>query len=910
VDEALHRLGTEVEAGLPTDEVEKRLAQFGPNAIQEAPGKPWYSILIEQFTSIMVVILMVAAAISYLIGDVKDTLVILAIVVLNAGLGFFQEHKAEKAIAALKQLSVPRVRVRRDGRIQEIPADALVPGDIVFLEMGGRVPADARLVDVANLRVEEAPLTGESVPVEKNVGPMDTATSLADRRNMVFMGTTVTYGRATAAVTGTGMSTQLGKIARMIQSVESEPTPLQRRLDSLGRTLAMAALAIVAVVFVAGLLRGIALETMLLTAISLAVAAVPEGLPAVITIALALGAQRMVRRHALIRKLPAVETLGSTTVICSDKTGTLTQNQMTVTVLETAARTLEVTGTGYVPAGQFVEREPSVRSRTSSNNGSPSGHNEDRGNTQVDPLADGRMLELLRAGALCNDAHLNQDGDGRWQIVGDPTEAALVVVAHKAGLTSTEMSAAYPRVDEVPFTSERKRMTTLHRTGDGELVAYSKGAVDSLLQVCSWVRDGDDLVPLTAARREAIERRNDTLADQGLRVLGVASLALGDSRDAPSADRIEREMVFLGMVGMIDPPRTEVAAAVERCRAAGIRPVMITGDHPLTARAIGAALGMVEPGDRLVTGVELEALDAAGLAGMVDSVAVYARVSPEHKLKIVDALQQKHHIVAMTGDGVNDAPALKKADIGVAMGITGTDVSKEAADMVLLDDNFTTIVSAVEEGRVLYDNIRKFMRYLLSTNAGEIVTMFVAILAGMPLPLLPIQILWVNLVTDGLPAIALGFEKGEPGVMRRKPRDSRESVFAGNLGAHVLRMGLLIGLGTLAVMGWALFQGRTVEEARTMAFTTLALFQLWHVMALRSETQLLPQIGLFSNPLLFWAVAVTVALQILVIYIPPMQVIFYTVPLSLGDLALCIGVSSLGYFVVEAQKLLGQHRSR
>jgi P-type Ca2+ transporter type 2C len=891
-----------------TGEAERRLAQFGPNAIQEAPGKRWVSILIEQFTSVMVVILIVAAAISYLIGDLKDTLVILAIVVLNAGLGFFQEHKAEKAIAALKQLSVPRVRVRRDGRIQEMPADSLVPGDIVFLEMGGRVPADARLVDIANLRVEEAPLTGESVPVEKSIRLLPAETSLADRRNMVFMGTTVTYGRATAVVTGTGMGTQLGNIARMIQSVESEPTPLQRRLDSLGRTLALAALAIVAVVFVAGLLRGIALEMMLLTAISLAVAAVPEGLPAVITIALALGAQRMVRRNALIRKLPAVETLGSVTTICSDKTGTLTQNQMTVTVLETASCTLEVTGTGYVPSGQFVERGSAAGPAAEPGNGSAAAGPVAGGPAAVGPLTDGRVLEMLRAGALCNDAHLNQDGEGRWQIVGDPTEAALVVVAHKAGLTSADLAAGYPRLDEVPFTSERKRMTTLHRTPDGELVAYSKGAVDSLLKVCSWTRDGDDLVPLTPARREAIERRNDALADEGLRVLGVAYLPLGNGKTPPPAEETEQEMVFLGMMGMIDPPRPEVAAAVKRCWEAGIRPVMITGDHPLTARAVGSALGMVGPSDKLVTGADLEALDAAGLAGMVDHVPVYARVSPEHKLKIVDALQQKHQVVAMTGDGVNDAPALKKADIGVAMGITGTDVSKEAADMVLLDDNFATIVSAVEEGRVLYDNIRKFIRYLLSTNAGEIVTMFVAIIIGMPLPLLPIQILWVNLVTDGLPAIALGFEKGEPGVMRRRPRDSRESVFAGDLGAHVIRMGLLIGLGTLAVMAWALSEGRSLEEARTMAFTVLALFQLWHVLALRSETQLLPQIGLLSNPLLFWAVTLTFLLQVAVIYLPPLQVIFYTAPLSLGDLAVCISVSSLGYFVVEAQKLWAQSR--
>ncbi|MHB1161359.1 MAG: cation-translocating P-type ATPase [Chloroflexota bacterium] len=904
----LRRLGTDQASGLSADEADRRLAEFGPNAIREAHGKSWVSILAEQFTSLMVVILIVAAVISFLVGDVKDTAVILAIVVLNAGLGFFQEYRAEKAIAALKKLAVPRVKVRRDGRVQEQSADSLVPGDIVFLEMGSRVPADGRVLEVANLRIEEAPLTGESVPVDKGVGLLAADTPLADQRNMVFMGTTVTYGRATAVVTGTGMGTQLGRIARMIQSVESEPTPLQRRLDSLGRTLAAAALAIVAIVFVAGLLRGISLELMLLTAISLAVAAVPEGLPAVITIALALGAQRMVRRHALIRKLPAVETLGSVTAICSDKTGTLTQNQMTVTVLESGSRALEVTGTGCEPTGSFVERNPIPQHQSAPRNGTGASQHGAGSAAVVDPCADRQMLELLRAGSLCNDAHLEQDPEGQWRIVGDPTEAALVVVARKAGLDSADLAAAYRRVDEIPFTSERKRMTTLHRAPDGELVAYSKGAVDSLLQVCAWQRVGDELVPLTAERRAAVERRNDALADRGLRVLGVAYLPLGTPRRTPTEDEIEREMVFLGMVGMIDPPRPEVAVAVEKCRAAGIRPVMITGDHPLTARAIGSELGMVGPGDRMVTGAELEAMGGAGLAEIVDQVAVYARVSPEHKLKIVDALQQKHQVVAMTGDGVNDAPALKKADIGVAMGITGTDVSKEAADMVLLDDNFATIVSAVEEGRVLYDNIRKFIRYLLTTNVGEIITMFVAILVGMPLPVVPIQILWINLVTDGLPAIALGFEKGEPGVMKRKPRDSRESVFAGDLGGHVLRMGTVIGLGTLAVMAWALWQGRPEEEARTMAFTTLALFQLWHVMALRSETQLLPQVGLFSNPLLLWAVVVTFVLQLAVVYLPPLQAIFDTVPLSLGELALCVGVSSLGYSLVEAQKLLSRSR--
>jgi Ca2+-transporting ATPase len=899
-DAVLQQLGTSLEHGLSSDEAARRLAEFGPNAIQEAPARRRLAILVEQFTSLMVVILIVAAVVSFFIGDVQDAVVILAIVALNAALGFVQEYRAERAVAALKRLAVPQVRVRRDGHVRELSAETLVPGDIIFLEMGSRVPADARLVEVANLRVEQAALTGESVPGEKATGPLEADLAPADQRNMVFMGTTVTYGRATAVVAVTGMATQLGRIAELIQTVVSEPTPLQRRLDALGRTLAAAVLAIVVVVFVAGLLRGMDLELMVLTAISLAVAAVPEGLPAVITIALALGAQRMVRRNALIRKLPAVETLGSVTTICTDKTGTLTQNQMTVTILETGIRTVAVTGQGYEPVGQFIEMTNDHRPATTV---------EDRssfvvGRSSVDVCADEHLCELLRAGALCNDALLEQDEDGRWRIVGDPTEGALVVAAAKAGFQQAELVADYPRTAEIPFTSERKRMTTLHHTPEGQIVAYSKGAVDRVIEVCSQVRDGDQIAPLTSERREVILHANDRLAERGLRILGLAYRQFDSLDQALAAAEIERKLVFLGLAGMIDPPRPEAASAVEHCQTAGIRPVMITGDHPLTARATGLALGILGQDDRVVTGAELEGMDATDLAESVGQVGIYARVSPEHKLKIVEALQHKQQVVAMTGDGVNDAPALKKADIGVAMGITGTDVSKEAADMILLDDNFASIVAAVEEGRTIYDNVRKFIRYLLSTNAGEILTMFFAILADLPLPVLPIQILWINLVTDGLPAVALGFEPGEPEVMERPPRDPHESVFARGLGGHILRVGLLIALGTLAVMVWALGQGRSEVEARTMTFMTLALFQVWHVLAIRSESQLLIRAGLFSNPQVLGAVVLTFVLQLAVTYLPPLQAIFKTVSLTGAELAACIAVSSLGFFLVEAQKLV------
>ena len=888
-EEVLSLLSSDPEAGLDPAEAQRRLAEYGPNELVERGLKSPWLILWEQLTGLMVVILIVAAVVSGALGDWKDAIAILAIVVLNAVLGFSQEFRAEKAMAALKQLAVPLVKVRRDGHVMEISARELVPGDVVLLEAGALVPADGRLLESVNLRVEESALTGESEPVEKHVRVLDRPElAVGDRVNMVYMGTVVTYGRGVAVITATGMDTELGRIAELIQTVEREPTPLQRRLEQLGRGLAIAALLIVAVVFVLGLLRGEDWQLMLLTAISMAVAAVPEGLPAVVTIALALGAQRMLKRQALIRKLPAVETLGSVTVVCSDKTGTLTENRMTVTVLDVLGETQQVEtllrkGVPVADAELLPGQRPPVRS----------------------------LGLLAKAAALCNDASLEPTPEGGYRAVGDPTEGALVVAAAELGLVKGELDQRWPRVGEVPFTSERKRMTTVHRVGVtadqtdapwccGSYVAFGKGAVDSLLEISNRVWSGDEDIPLTDEMRARIVAANDGLAGQGQRVLGVAFRPFDEQPDEAQEAELEREMTFIGLVGMIDPPRPEVREAVGTAKSAGIRPVMITGDHPLTARQIAWELDIATDGQPL-TGRDLAQMSAGDLEDVVDQVAVYARVSPEHKLKIVQALQDRGQIVAMTGDGVNDAPALKKADIGVAMGITGTDVSKEAADMVLLDDNFATIVAAVREGRTIYDNIRKFIKYTLTSNAGEIWVMLLAPLAGMPLPLLPLQILWINLVTDGLPGLALGVEPPERDTMRRPPYQPQENIFGRGLGRHVLWVGLLMGLVSLAMGYWTWRTGW--DNWQTMLFTTLTLSQMGHALAVRSGESLF-KVGLLSNKALLGAVLLTFVLQMAVVYVPFLQNLFKTDALALGELILSLVLSTVVFWGVEVEKWL------
>jgi Ca2+-transporting ATPase len=890
IENILMELSTSAKEGLPAIEAKNRLERFGPNELIERGLKSSWLILWEQVSAIMVVILIVAALISALLGDYKDAIAIMAIVVLNAILGFTQEYRAEKAMAALKKLAVPSVKVRRNRSVMEISAQELVPGDILLLEAGNAVPADARILQSANLRVQEAALTGESEPVEKTDRALVGDLPLGDRRNMVYMGTVVTYGRGHAVVTETGMTTELGNIAEMIQTVEREPTPLQRRLEQLGRGLAIASLVIVGIVFILGLLRGEDVRLMFLTAISMAVAAIPEGLPAVVTIALALGAQRMLKRQSLIRKLPAVETLGSVDVICSDKTGTLTENRMTVTTLDVMGETQSIDallrkGVPVLDAELAASGQPQVRS----------------------------LGLLLKASVLCNDSLLEkkQDNGDYFRALGDPTEGALVVAAAQLGMLKADLEIRWPRVAEVPFTSERKRMTTVHQVKvlpdqtdapwrDAPYVAFGKGSVDGLLEITTQVWAGDQAVPLTDELHQRILKTNDSLAQDGRRVLGVVFRPLDLMPEKVDEKALEQDVTFIGLIGMIDPPRPEVKEAVQTCKSAGIRPIMITGDHPLTAQSIAKELGILNENGCVITGHELENLPDNQLDDLVDTTSVYARVSPEHKLRIVQALQQNGHIVAMTGDGVNDAPALKKADIGVAMGITGTDVSKEAADMVLLDDNFATIVAAVKEGRTIYDNIRKFIKYTMASNAGEIWVMLLAPFLGMPLPLLPLQILWVNLVTDGLPGLALSIEPSEPGTMHRKPFHPNENIFGRGMGRHILWVGLLMGLVSLSLGYWAWSTGHA--NWQTMVFTTLTLSQMGNALAVRSGRESIFKLGLFSNSALLGAVLLTFGLQMAVIYLPVLQNIFKTAALSPVDLMISLVLSTVVFWGVELEK--------
>jgi Ca2+-transporting ATPase len=855
-------------------------------------------------TNVMTVILIVAAIISFFLGDLLDAGVILAIVILNAALGFSQEYKAERSMAALKQLAVPIVKVRREGQVKEISSRNLIPGDIVLLETGNKVPADGRLLESANLRLEEAALTGESEAVEKDARLIyQTEETLGDRRNMVYLGTAVSYGHGLVVVTETGMQTELGHIANLIQTVEQEPTPLQQRLNRLGIVLAAVALIIVSVIFGLGLLRGDALDEIFLTAVSLAVAAVPEGLAAVVTVALSLGAQRMLQRHALIRKLPAVETLGSVTVICSDKTGTLTQNKMTVTVLDIANQRVDLTekveGGGLNLSG--------IQGQTSA------------------PDLD----LLLIGGTLCNDAILQTDPHkpSAYQVVGDSTEGALLLAAATFGLLKSEMDRTFPRVAELPFESERKRMTTVHRRPqsanevparlaqvwarrprpDAPYVAFTKGALDGLLEIATQVWVEGRLEPLDDAWRQRVLAAHDQLAQNGMRILGVGLRTLEAVPAKPSPKDLERELILLGLLGLIDPPRPEVKDAIATCRLAGIRPVMITGDHPLTARYIAGELG-ISQNDRFLTGQELDRLSIEKLAELANEVGVFARVAPEHKLNLVQIYQDQGQIVAMTGDGVNDAPALKKADIGVAMGITGTDVAKEAADMVLLDDNFATIVAAVEEGRTIFDNIRKFIAYLLSCNSSELGVMLLGPLLGMPLPLLPLQILWMNLVTDGLPALALSVEAAERNIMRRPPHSTTGTVFSRDMVRMIINMGLVL---TVVALGVGYFYWQAGRPSwQTMIFTTLVLSQVFLALAVRSERDSLFTIGLGSNRAMLGAVLSTFLLQLAVIYVPWLQPILGTTALSAWDLALSLGLSTIVFWVSEVDKFIKRRRER
>jgi Ca2+-transporting ATPase len=893
IADVVRELRTDPEAGLTGAEAASRLRASGLNELPEGPPLRPGRIFLSQFASTMVAVLLAAAAVSALLGDRVDTVAIVAIVLLNALLGFTQEYRAEKAMAALSRLAAPVVKVRRDGGVRVIPARELVPGDILLLETGDRVPADARLVEGHSLRTDESPLTGESVPVEKTPDPLtDPDLPIGDRRNSLYLGTIVVHGRGTAVATGTGRETELGRIARMLSEVRREPTPLQRRMADLGRNLALLALAIVALIFGMGLLRGEDPVLLFLTAVSLAVAAIPEGLPAVVTVTLALGSQRMLARRALIRKLPAVETLGSVTVICSDKTGTLTRNRMAVSEILSAGK--RVVFTADAPAPDL-----------------PSPH-----------------ALLAAACALCNDA-TPPSADGSAPM-GDPTEIALLAAATAAGLPKERLERSFPRVDEVPFTSERKRMTTSHAvSGNGpppsggsdpalsavfRIVSgaagfvVTKGAADILLPLCVAEWTGRGVLPLAPAGRERILAENAAMAERGLRVLGVAFRTVADVPEGTPAGEREEGLAVLGLVGMIDPPRPEAELAVRTCRAAGIRPVMITGDHPRTAFAVARSLGIGGDGT-VVTGAELSRKTPGEIADVARRTDVYARVSPGDKLAIVSALQADGQVVAMTGDGVNDAPALRKADIGVAMGDSGTDVAREAADMILTDDNFASIVSAVGEGRVIYDNVRKFILYILASNVGEILVMLLGPLLGMPLPLLPLQILWINLLTDGLPALALGVEPAEGDAMRRPPRPSSEGVLTPATWAYVLVVGALLGILCLVVT-LPLYRAED-PSWRTALFTTLTFAQMAHVLAIRSRRETLFRRGLFTNRPLLLAVAATVLLQLAAVYAPPLQGIFRTVPLLPRTLALCAAASVVLFLALEGGKfVLGLARGR
>jgi P-type Ca2+ transporter type 2C len=911
VEQLVDDFQTHLELGLTQQEADARLRSHGANELQERARPGFLALLWDQFNNYLVIILVIAALVSLALGEYVDSIAIMFIVALNAVVGVLQESKAEQALAALKKMAAPNAAVIRDGHQVQVASRDLVAGDIVLLEAGNFVPADLRLVQSVNLKIEEASLTGESVPVEKNAGVvLDKEIPLGDRTNTAFMGTVVSYGRGRGLVTATGMNTQIGLIAEMLQSFEDEATPLQRKLSNLGKVLGTACLAICAVVLIYGLFRDTHLAdafqngflaylqserkdivNIFMTAVSLAIAAVPEGLPAIVTICLALGMQRMIKHHALIRKLPAVETLGCATVVCSDKTGTLTQNEMTVVQAWTGGTRLRITGEGYAPTGQFfADKHP------------------------FDPRSHADAARLLEGALLCNDARLEESCDEKgqvaWRIIGDPTEAAMAVAAVKAGYQREDLEAAWPRVQEIPFDSDRKRMSTIHRRSDGKswmpdqacpepvevvrhdksrgaepgVIAFVKGAPDVVLDLCVQSLQGGNAVTLTPAMRAAILEQNRDMAGNALRVLAVAYRPLDEVPAKVDVDTVEHDLIFIGLLGMIDPPRPEVVEALKISRGAGLKSIMVTGDYKDTAQAIARDIGLLTPGGLVLTGAELDRLSDEELAAQADRLDVCCRVSPQHKTRIVEALKKRGHVVAMTGDGVNDAPALKRANIGIAMGITGTDVAKQTADMVLTDDNFASIVAAIEQGRIIYSNIRKFVYFLLACNVGEILIVFGAMLFGLPIPLRPVQLLWLNLVSDGAPALALGLEKGDPDIMKQPPRSPKE---------HVINRDMAIGIGVIAAVDAAAILGvfflalqrypGHVEAAQTIAFMTLCASELLRAFTARSEYHSIFTIGFASNRWMVWAVAVSFALVLAVVYVPFMRPFFDTVPLGLDD---------------------------
>ncbi|MDD3246736.1 MAG: cation-translocating P-type ATPase [Methanosarcina sp.] len=896
ISSVFEELGTS-EEGLSSDESEKRLGEYGKNELKEKEKISIFRLFLSQFKSILIFILIVASIISALLGEAIDAIVILFTVFLAGVLGFVQEYRAEKAIELLKSLTSPEAVVIRNGTEKKIPSTELIPGDIILLQTGDRIPADARIIKEFNLKVDESSLTGESVPVQKITGSLPAATSGADRKNMAYAGTAVVYGRGKAVITATGMKTSFGELAGLLGTIERSRTPLQESLDKFGRWIGGATLVIVAFVAVLGVLSGFPPLEMFLWGVALAVAAIPEALPAVVTVGLGLGVRRMVKRHALVRKLPSVETLGATDVICTDKTGTLTQNKMTVEKIYVNGQILKVTGNGYDPEGKFI-----------------------KGDSEV-PEDDTHLRILLLGAALCNDSNLYEE-DG-WKITGDPTEAALVVAAAKAGFEKSKLDRKYPRLGEIPFSSESKRMTTFNKLEDNpgnvlnsELVTFSKGAPEVILASCTKIFQNGEMKALTSEQAREISEQVKELANQALRVMAISFRPLeeGFSPEKVSfgeipAEKIEEDMVFSGLIGMRDPPREEVKVAIKTCEDAGIKTVMITGDHKVTAAAIARELGILKENDLTLTGSELDSLDESEFEDKVEKVSVYSRVYPIHKLRVIEALKKKGHVVAMTGDGVNDAPALKAADMGIAMGITGTDVSKEASSMILADDNFASIVSAVEEGRNIFKNIKNFITYGLTAHIGEVLIVLIAILGWQILPLLAVQILWINLITDGLPPMALSVEPPDRGLMKQKPRNVEEGLITRREITAGLGLGGLIASQALIILVWALNSGVPISKLQTMIFTLVVFSEMFNAFNWRSDRYSVFTLGLFTNKPLVYAVLTTVVLQLIVVYVPFLQFAFRTVPLSLSELGSITALASTTLISMEIVKYLNARRA-
>jgi Ca2+-transporting ATPase len=882
--EVADELNVKLSVGLSTGEARKRIEEYGPNELKEEQGKSLMSKIIAQFSDFLILILMSAALISVFVGETKDAIVIMSIVVVNAMLGLYQEGKAEKALESLKKMASPTAKVLRDGKTQEIPAAQLVPGDVVILETGDIIPADLRLVESSNLKIEEASLTGESVPSEKKASmELADVTPLGDRRNMAYMSTIVTYGRGKGVVVETGGSTEIGKIATMIQSIDEESTPLQKKLNQLGKILGITVILVCIAVFGIGLIQGRDLLEMFMIAISLAVAAIPEGLPAIVTIVLAIGMNKMVERNAIVKKLLAVETLGATSVICTDKTGTLTQNEMTVVKLFTNDRIVDVEGSGYEPEGKFLVEGNEIK---------------------IEELKGLNLL--LTISALVNDAKLEEKED-QFRIIGDPTEGALLTLSEKGGIDSKTLNGKYPRVKELPFDSERKMMTTFHEiAGKDEIVSFTKGAPDIIINRCNKILLGGDVIKLTDDVRKKLLDQNTAFSRDALRVLALAFREYKKVPEEPSSEEHENDMIFVGLTGMIDPPRPEARDAIAKCKNAGINTIMITGDYKETAFAIAKDLGLADKEEQAMMGSKIDSMSDEELREVVKDTKVFARVSPEHKVRIVTALRENGDIVAMTGDGVNDAMAIKKADIGIAMGITGTDVAKNTAEMILTDDNFASIVAAVEEGRIIFSNIKKFVYFLLSCNIGEILLVFISILLNLPVPLLAIQLLWLNLVTDSFPALALGVEKGEPDIMDIPPRDPDEAILDRRMLMGVSFQSLAVAGASLAAYLTALgaYGVENIVEVRTITFTTLILSELLRAYSSRSQKYTLFKIGFFSNKKMLLATAGAFLLLMAVLYIPFMNDIFYTFPLNGGDWTIVLRFAFIPLVVGELSKIV------